>query len=309
MAGIRKLFATVSSPYLRMELPGWGHLLRTLGLLDDSFWAREPTRRLRGKLHGYEMVLDLSNWSERQTYYLGRFYDLPTQLLVRAAVRPGDTFIDVGGNVGMVTLAAARCAGEAGTVHTFEPNPIAFARLAEHVRINGLERVELHHCGLGDMTGEFTLSVVGDHTGGGTLAAVRSAPTGPRTTQYVVRVLRGDDVLPPPVAPTVVKIDVEGFECRVLRGFANLLRTTRPLVVTEVVDSHLHRAGSSKRELFELMRGHGYAAFELSTRRVRLRHQLSLSAADDFAGMRTNNIVWIIPGGKHERRVRAYVSG
>ena len=42
-----------------------------------------------------------------------------------ACIRPGDTFVDVGGNIGMITLLGSRLVGERGRVHTFEPNPDA----------------------------------------------------------------------------------------------------------------------------------------------------------------------------------------
>jgi hypothetical protein len=66
---------------------------------------------MRGKLHGYEMSLDLGNWSNRQTYFLGRFYDLPTQLVLLSCLRPDDIFVDIGANEGMISLLASRLVG------------------------------------------------------------------------------------------------------------------------------------------------------------------------------------------------------
>ena len=306
----RRLSARALLPYLRGELPGWGYMLRGVGLLDDGYWRGAPTKQLRGKLHGYRMTLDLSNWSERQTYFLGRFYDLPTQLLVRAALRPGDTFIDVGGNVGMVTLLAARCVGETGRVHTFEPNPVAFARLSEHVRINSLGNVHLHNMGLGDEPGEFTLTVVGNHTGVGTLAPVVRANGKAWVTTHMALVARGDDALSDlPAVPLVMKIDVEGFECRVLKGFRNLLSGRRALVVTETVDVHLQRAGTSKAELFTVMQGYGYRPFALSTGRSGLnRRRLNLTPIVSAADSQAKNVAWLIPGGEHEHRLRDIIT-
>jgi hypothetical protein len=79
-------------PYIWHELPGWGRLYsRFVGdYRRDASWAGEPSRTIRGKLHGYEIDLDLSRWSERATYFLGRFYDLENQLLPTRILRPGD---------------------------------------------------------------------------------------------------------------------------------------------------------------------------------------------------------------------------
>src|SRR5256885_657620 len=74
-------------PYLRHELPGWGKFATAFGLLHDAWWQRTGYRKIVGKLHGYEMILDLDDWSDRQAYFLGRFYDLPMQLLLMQSVQ------------------------------------------------------------------------------------------------------------------------------------------------------------------------------------------------------------------------------
>jgi FkbM family methyltransferase len=306
-----RLSATALLPYLRSELPGWGRMLRGVGILNDAHWVGAPTKQLRGKLHGYRMTLDLSNWSERQTYFLGRFYDLPTQLLVRAALRAGDSFIDVGANVGMITLLAARCVEQGGIVHSFEPNPVACARLRQHVLANELAHIQLHNAALADEPGELTLTVVGKHTGMGTLAPVFTSGNHSRVTTHRVSVARGDDVLQDlPLRPVMVKIDVEGFECRVLKGLSRLLRERagETVVVTEAVDAHLNRADASKAELFSIMQDHGYRAFSLRTRRAYFRHRLNLRPIEDPSRSSTNNVVWLSAGGEHERRLRPSIT-
>jgi hypothetical protein len=79
-------------PYVLRELLGWGYVYDTLigRCQSDLSWRDEPLRKIRGKLHGYEMELYLGQWSERATYFLGRFYDLGTQLFLKQVLRPGD---------------------------------------------------------------------------------------------------------------------------------------------------------------------------------------------------------------------------
>ncbi|WP_041933171.1 hypothetical protein [Gloeothece verrucosa] len=63
-------------PYARLELPGWGKLLKKISVIsykDDEYWQNAHIKTIPGKLHGYLMNLDLSNWSERHTYFIGRF--------------------------------------------------------------------------------------------------------------------------------------------------------------------------------------------------------------------------------------------
>lgn len=103
-------------PYTRRELPGWGYLYRNLvgSFEKDLIWRGERERWVRGKLHGYEILVRIEGWSNRHTFFLERFYDLPTQLLLQRALRESDTVVDVGANEGMMTLLGSRLVGSKG---------------------------------------------------------------------------------------------------------------------------------------------------------------------------------------------------
>ena len=77
------------------------------GAEKNGNWDSAPWLSVRGKWHGYEMHLNLADWSERQTWFLARYHELDLQLLMNACLRPGDRVIDVGANIGMLSLHAA----------------------------------------------------------------------------------------------------------------------------------------------------------------------------------------------------------
>gem|GEM_PF-695136 len=282
-------------PYARLELPGWGVLLRFAGVFEDERWRAARPRTLRGKWHGYRMTVDLRNWSERHTYFLARFYDLPTQLLLRWVLRSGDTLVDVGANIGMITLLAARLVGSNGRVFAFEPNQTAVTRLREVIAENQLENVTIHSVGLSDEVGDRTLTVFDRHSGSGTLAPISWEHDGHVTDRQVVPVARGDDLLPSRLEhPVVIKVDVEGYECRVIRGLERTIRCFRPMVLTEALPGFLARAGSSLEELYSLMTQFGYCGYSLQTRRRRFRHVLDLRPRPEVSAG-ADNIVWVHP--------------
>jgi hypothetical protein len=119
----------VVRPYVARELPGWGRVYTFVGDYSrDWLWAAAPVKTMRGKLHGYDMKLDLSKWSDRSAFFLGRWYGLPAQLLVADLLKQGDVVVDVGANRGMFALMASRVVGDtgkviAGKVICIEPNP------------------------------------------------------------------------------------------------------------------------------------------------------------------------------------------
>jgi hypothetical protein len=115
-------------PYMVRELPGWGKLAQLIDYRWNWLWIGGPVKTIREKLHGNLMRLDLSNWSDRLNYFLGRWYDLEIQLLMADLVKPGQTIVDVGAHRGEFALAASKLVGKSGRVICFEPNPIQSRR-------------------------------------------------------------------------------------------------------------------------------------------------------------------------------------
>ena len=293
-------------PITRLELPGWGYLgrLGLFGIETDRHWKSAPDKTVRGKWHGYLMHLQLSDWSERQTYFLGRYHDLGTQLLMSRCLRPGDRVVDVGANIGMVSLHAAALVGDTGIVEAFEPQPACCQRITASVEMNRLRQIRLHRIGLSDVPDTLTLSVSVNHSGTGTLGTIREEDARWITSRVQVPVQTGDSVLLSDDRPiALVKIDVEGFETRVLRGMRETLARWKPIVTTEVFGPWLERAGSSVGELTQLMRDMGYRPFGLSTSRRLLRHRLTLTPLGDSIPAEFTEVAWVPHSGPFAQRL------
>jgi len=277
-----------------MELPGWGTMLRVTGVMTREGWQNGPTRILRCKNNGYLVSLDLSNWSERLSYFLGRYHEIATAMFLQTVVRPGDTFIDIGANVGLITLHAAALVGPAGRVHSFEPNPHLVDRLGKLIALNKLNHVTLHPVGLSDTEGELALSILKDHHEQGTLSYIDDPTV--FSQQYHVPIRLGDGELPVDLpGPAMIKIDVEGHEPHVLRGLRRTLDRLRPVVFTEVSDDYLRRAGSSVAELFEFMHSLGYRGHQIKHTRRMFRRRLRLVKVLDPVKVVDENIAWLHP--------------
>ncbi|MDR3621892.1 MAG: FkbM family methyltransferase [Paludisphaera borealis] len=299
-----RLIQRLIRPYVWHELPGWGRLYGAFvgDFRRDVEWRDEPRRTIRGKLHGYQLDLDLSRWSERMTYYLGRFYDLELQLLVLGLLRPGDRFVDIGANIGMITLAAASKVGETGVVDAFEPNPRCAARIRSFLEHNHIGHVRLHEMGVGDVDAELCLSVPRHNSGEGSFLPFDSTENTPdRYEQMTVPVHVADSILEAdPRPPMMIKMDVEGFECFALKGLSRTIERHRPIVATEVESSHLVRAGQTPADLCRVMEDFGYEGWVFGLRRVGLRQELDLQPIDPAAS--SYNALWLPADGPARRR-------
>jgi FkbM family methyltransferase len=252
-------------PYVIRELPGWGKLhALAIDYRRDWLWAGASSKTIRGKLHGYIMHLDLSKWSDRSTYFLGRWYDLQTQLLISDLIEPGDTVVDVGANRGNFALIASRLAGNSGRVICFEPNPNCLEVLDLEIASNQIANISINRVGLGDRDEVLTLSVPAFNSGEGSFGL--SPYREDMTYQIRAHVKRGDQLLADE-RPSLMKIDVEGFECNVIAGLAETINRYHPIILTEVAPEHLTHCGASVAKLVALMEGLAYKGFKISLRK------------------------------------------
>jgi len=291
--------AFLALPFTRLELPGWGPLARSLSAIvpaGSGAWRGAPVMHIRGKVHGYRMELHLEDWAERLTYFLGRYYEDHLQRLLAAALAPGDRFVDVGGNIGMITLLGAKAVGPQGEVQTFEPNPDCLERLRAVLALNRIDWVEVLPLGLSDQEEEAVLTVVSRDTGVGTFAPL-AAEEHEITGRMTLHLVRGDSILLANEKPVrLIKIDVEGFEIRALRGLEQLIARDRPLIVTEVIDRQLRRAGTSATELFALMHTLGYEGQSVDLVRRGWSRELCLlrvRTPEECRGL--NDVLWTHP--------------
>lgn len=283
-------------PYVRHELPGWGRVYSKFvgGYERDDNWAGAGKRVIKGKLHGFEMELDLGKWSQRWSYFLARYYDLGSQLVLMKALRSGDRIYDVGANIGMLCILASKLVGPRGRVDAVEPNPNCRAYIHDLLSRNAIRNVEVHGAGLADEESVLTLSVPRINHGEATLA--RSQYADDEIDKVEVPVMRGDDLLGDGPPPALIKIDVEGFECRAIDGLTKTLSAHIPLVLTEVVTAHLERAGFTPQDLFDRLTSLGYQGFRVGLGRGGLLgHELLLTPVplETFEG--SADVLWMHP--------------
>lgn len=206
------------------------------------------------RIFNCQVDLDLRDYIQR-SIYLGVFEPWESTA-IRAYLKPGMTFVDVGANVGYYTLMGASSVGSGGQVIAFEPSPYAFGRLHETIERNRISQVQLVSAGLGEESGELRLFMPnqkGNHT-----------PTMvPNGGGYPVRVpvLRLDDYLTESRIEVVdlMKIDVEGFEPNVIRGATRYLERGKiRAILCEFNEAWLEANNSSVQSLFRLIVSYGF---------------------------------------------------
>lgn len=180
---------------------------------------------------------------------------------ILAALRSGDVVFDVGANIGLVTLLAARERADV-RVHAFEPEPSNADHLSQNVTLNNLSNVEIHRTALGSAPGRASLFVSGA-TGSGLHSLL--PPEGRGRESIEIAVTTGAEVARQSgTVPSIMKVDVEGFEMEVLLGCEPILG---PGGCRDVfLEAHAH-APCSARDIQAWMEARGYRLV-WSSRRV-----------------------------------------
>jgi FkbM family methyltransferase len=175
--------------------------------------------------------------------------------LMHQLVRPGDTVIDAGANVGCHTLALARFVGSEGRVIAIEAQPAMFDLLATNVTLNCATWVRCVFA-LADRASGTTSFALDLAAPAGNYGAVSFADGQRRHAaggRLPVAVLALDDLCLDRCA--LLKIDVEGMELDVLQGAQRLLADCAPYLYFEQAADR-HRA-----QIFALLRGLGYQLY------------------------------------------------
>ena len=162
--------------------------------------------------------------------------------------------LDVGANIGEVTLNMAKRVGVGGSVHAFEPDKLVFTKLQRNVNLNSFTNIHLKNFGLGNTDEELVLGAQVDSNLGGSRIQ-RHLLEGQK-----IRVTTIDKYVAGrrPASVDVIKIDVEGFEMHVLEGSLKTIQDFKPALFIEVNDNNLMDQGKSAMSLITLLMDLGY---------------------------------------------------
>jgi FkbM family methyltransferase len=242
-----------------------------LGQLRDEFlgsveFARAQTARQRAApvvevvptVEGFRAHLDPADHAIGYALARSGSYEPGVTATVRALLKPGATFVDVGANIGWFSLLAASLVGPEGRVVAIEPNPGNVSLLELSAADNGYANIEAFTVALGEGPGAVALETDGSN---GRVIPITGPPGQPVRASYVVGAEALDDVLARAGVHRVdvMKMDVEGAEPLVLRGARRVLAESRPVLITEFHPVALDSSpwGSARGYLAQL-RGHGY---------------------------------------------------
>lgn len=217
---------------------------------------------LKKEIAGVEAKFIIEAGSEIDYHEFGTESNIISNLLLE--LKTDDVFYDIGANIGIYSCFSGNVLDD-GQVVSFEPSPFPYRRLVNNLALNDIAG-EPYQIAISDSDGkvEFGIDTTDQFSRTSSLS-ISKADSSHKVKEIPVRKL--DTVIDEEglKSPTVVKIDVEGAESRVLRGMKSIIGEVR-VIYCEVHEDLLRDFGSNPHDLFKELEDSGYSIKTLENR-------------------------------------------
>ena len=199
--------------------------------------------RLVEARRGRFLALDTDAYVGKSLIELGE-YGEEQSLLFDKLLKPEAVVVEVGSNIGAHTVGLAK---KARMVHAFEPQRRLFHILCGNVALNELDNVNCYRIAAGENRETVDITVLDFDCQDNNTGSFSLDSPGPR--------LDWVEVVPISIACDFLKIDVEGWEAKVLKGASSMIKSCKPVMYIE------NDRVKKSDELIGLVNGLGYKAY------------------------------------------------
>ncbi len=211
---------------------------------------------------GFELHGNTVDFLDRYVYFFG-VWEPNLSYWITQRLRPGDTFVDVGANIGYYTLLASRLVGADGRVVAVEASPRVFHRLERNLALNHTANVRAINVAVSDRPGEIEL-YDGPISNSGKTSILRASGrprSGTIHAAPLAAILTDHEF----ASARIIKIDVEGAEWLVVSGLADVLGRTRfdAEFVIEVSPSWLASMQRRPEDIIDIFARDGFNAYTM----------------------------------------------
>jgi FkbM family methyltransferase len=203
------------------------------------------------EINDVKYELDLNEVIDSSLYFSGTFEQDVEQIISRC-LRPGMCILDIGANIGYHTFRMAKIAGEGGHVYAIEPTQWAFNKLLRNASLNtGITNITFSKVGLSDSNaGEVSLYFQSSYRLNGKQIYSTENIELLTLDKYISRnnIDRVD----------FVKMDVDGFEGKIIKGAEKSLMYMKPILLMEINPSVMQLQGDEPADIVQILEKIGY---------------------------------------------------
>ena len=259
---ISKIVALFAQAYTKFPFQPFKKSLRKLYL--NYLISAKGDKTLMEKIDGIMYELDLSELIDSAIYFRGAA-EQGTANVLKFMCNKGFTVFDIGANVGSHTLPIAKFIGDSGIVYAFEPVPWALKKLRRNISLNAYKNIVVEPIGLSDAKNEaveckFRASFKVSSKSTGAINGNLNQEWMEACDDVIVDFQTIDSYVDCHKISKIdlIKLDVDGYEAKVIRGGESSIKRFNPIIVMEIAPDWARANGEDIRETIEFLVGVGY---------------------------------------------------
>jgi FkbM family methyltransferase len=231
--------------------------------------ARRVTKKYSTRVDNYNIegygVVQFANWEN--PLVAPKEISLNSVAFFRKFLKEGDFAIDIGANIGHMTIPMALAAGKQGMAMAFDPNPFVYEILLENSKLNpDLTNIHTFNYAISEQEEEFYyLSSEASFNNGG-ISKERDNRHGKYSLDTKIKGIRLEEFILKSYSDWIskiklIKIDTEGYDKEIIKSISGLLNKYKPAVITECFGK---TNAEERYEHFDLLKSKGYSLYYIS---------------------------------------------
>jgi FkbM family methyltransferase len=199
------------------------------------------------EINGITYELHLNQLIDSAIYYDG-YFEKDSAKAITTVVKPGMRVFDIGANIGCHLLPMAKLVGEKGYVIAFEPMEWPLKKLKRNIELNRLGNIIVENIGLSNVEEDKTINFRASWT-------IDKSEVKESKRPATVHFTTIDNYVSAHNIKQVdfIKLDVDGYEYKILQGGRDVLMTYRPIILMELGDYTLRSVGDNIEDLINFL--------------------------------------------------------
>lgn len=185
--------------------------------------------------------------------------------VLKTLLKEGDNIMDIGANIGYISLVAAQLIKGNGHVFSFEPSPEMYDKLKTNILENHTSNITAFPFAISNHIGDAQFFI--NNTGNSGMSSFRQDNS---VSPIKVNAITIDSILQKLPKIRLLKIDIEGAEFKAISGMKSFIQRDRPTIIIEFTDQFLQQMDSSSSDLFQLLENHGYHLWRINEKLIPL---------------------------------------
>jgi len=167
----------------------------------------------------------------------------------------GDVVVDIGANIGYYVLLEAMLVGKEGRVYAIEPVPQNVDLLKKNIKLNNYSNVEVFQLAIGNENKKDLIYLSSKRNCG---SMIKKAVMSTYKDEMLVKVVSLDKFLENKPFPDLIRMDVEGYEIKIIRGMKKILESNKPLKI--FVEIHPNIMKGKTKDFLNILKNFGFQA-------------------------------------------------